>query len=74
LKSQRDFPVGGAASKVFKSMTKKWFMITLSVVLVSLVMILRDRLPGPMGDVGFVLVEGLDSSLDWLRGVFSLRT
>jgi hypothetical protein len=55
-------------------MTKKWFMITLSVVLVSLVMILRDRLPAPMGDVGFVLVEGLDSSLDWLRVVFRLRT
>jgi hypothetical protein len=54
-------------------MTKKWFMIALSVVLVSLVMILRDKLPAPMGDVGFVLVEGLDSSLDWLRVVFSLR-
>jgi hypothetical protein len=55
-------------------MTKKWFMIALTVVSVSLLMILRDSLPAPMGDVGFTLVEGLDSSLDWLRVVFSLRT
>ena len=56
-----------------ESMTKKWFMINLTVVSVSLLMILRDSLPAPMGDVGFTLVEGLDSSLDWLSVVFSLR-
>ena len=66
--------MGGVASRVVRSMTKKWFMIALTVVSVSLMMILRDSLPAPMGDVGFALVEGLDSSLDWLRVVFSLRT
>ena len=54
-------------------MTKKWFMIALSVVLVSLVMILRHSLPGPVGDVGVTLVEGLDTSLDWIRVMFSFR-
>ena len=54
-------------------MTKKWFMIGVTVVSVFLVMILRDSLPAPMGDVGFTLVEGLDSSLDWLRVAFRLK-
>jgi hypothetical protein len=54
-------------------MTKKWFMVTFTVVVLSMVMILRHSLPGPVGDVGVTLVEGLDTSLDWIRVMFSFR-
>jgi len=48
--------------------------VTTFIVVISLVMILHDRLPSPVGDFGLVLLQGLDSSLDWLRVLFSLRT
>lgn len=55
-------------------MAKSWMSLATFVVVISLVMILHDRLPSPIGDLGLVLFEGLDSSLQWIRDVFVLKT
>jgi len=47
--------------------------VTTFVVMLSLFMILHDRLPSPLGDVGLAMLQGLDNSLEWLRSLFSLR-
>jgi len=53
--------------------TKSWMSVATFVVILSLVMILHDRLPSPMGDAGLVMLQALDGSLEWLRSLFILR-
>jgi hypothetical protein len=54
-------------------MTKSWMSVTTFIVIASLVMILHDRLPSPVGDLGLALLNGLDASFEWLRTLFSFR-
>jgi len=56
-----------------QQMTKSWMSVATFVVVAALVMILHERLPSPVGDLGQAMLNGLDASVDWLRILFSFR-